>query len=139
MRILPVALIQNQPLIKHFPVQQNIRTVDPDLSHGKIGAGTVRFFSVHKHTEPDIIQGRILRCPLPDTPLHAAERRMKYICARFHASAKHSHPCPADLNTVKGDLCLNLNTAISSLFRKRHIISQLQRRIRQKRSHFYLI
>ena len=126
MRILPVSLVQNQPLIKYSPVQQNIRTIDPDLPHGKIGADTVRFFSVHKHSKPDIVQCWILRCPLPDTPLHAAERRMKYICARFHASAKHSHPRPADLNTVKGNLCLDLDTAISSLFRKRHIISQLQ-------------
>ena len=138
MRILPVSLIQNQPLIEHFPVQQNIRSVDPDLPHGKIRADMIRLHAIYQHPKRDVIQSRILRSPLPNTPLHAADGRMEYICARLYTATQHRSPRPADLCAIKADLRLNLNAPVLPVLRNRYVTDQLQRRICQKRRHFYL-
>ena len=41
MRILPVALVEDQPLIKRPAVQQDIACLDADIAHAEVGGSLI--------------------------------------------------------------------------------------------------
>ena len=68
MGILPVALIQDQPLIKGPAVEQDVRSFYCDLPHAEIGHYLILILSRFQGAV-QVVKVRLLRLPLQDPPL----------------------------------------------------------------------
>ena len=66
--ILPVALIQDQPLIKGPAVEQDVRSFYCDLPHAEIGHYLILILSRFQGAV-QVVKVRLLRLPLQDPPL----------------------------------------------------------------------
>ena len=144
MRILPVTLIQDQPLIQRMTVQEDIGTIDTDLSHGKIGTNGIENLAVRYNLKSDIIQIRALRAPGTNAPLHAAVGLaiglVENVDFRLCMVRSHNRHGLADEHITKGNSG-NYHEISSShcTFRSVDLILDLQCHIMKIRSHFHMV
>ena len=144
MRILPVTLIQDQPLIQRMTVQKDIGAVNADLSHCKIGTNGIENLAVRYNLKSDIVQIRALRAPGTNAPLHAAVGLaiglVENVDFRLCMVRSHNRHGLADEHITKGNSG-NYHEISSShcTFRSVDLILDLQCHIMKVRGHFHII
>ena len=142
MRILPVTLIQDQPLIQRMTVQEDIGTIDTDLSHGKIGTNRIQNLTVSHYLKCDVVKIRALRTPGSYAPLHTtvglAVCFVVNIHFCLHMIGGHDRHGLADQHISKGNGSNHHKIFIELTFRNIQLILKLQCHIMKIRSHFHM-
>ena len=143
MRILPVTLIQDQPLIQRMTVQEDIGTIDTDLSHGKIGTNRIQNLTVSHYLKCDVVKIRALRTPGSYAPLHTtvglAVCFVVNIHFCLHMIGGHDRHGLADQHISKGNGSNHHKIFIEFTFRNIQLILKLQCHIMKIRSHFHMV
>ena len=143
MRILPVTLIQDQSLIQRMTVQEDIGTIDTDLSHGKIGTNRIQNFTVSHYLKCDVVKIRALRTPGSYAPLHTtvglAVCFVVNIHFCLHMIGGHDRHGLADQHISKGNGSNHHKIFIEFTFRNIQLILKLQCHIMKIRSHFHMV
>ena len=141
--IFPVALIQDQSLIQRMAVQEDIGTIDTDLSHGKIGTNRIQNLTVSHYLKCDVVKIRALRTPGSYAPLHTtvglAVCFVVNIHFCLHMIGGHDRHGLADQHISKGNCSNHHKIFIEFTFRNIQLILKLQCHIMKIRSHFHMV
>ncbi|CCZ35826.1 putative uncharacterized protein [Firmicutes bacterium CAG:646] len=138
MRIFPISLIQNQPLINRTTVQQHIRTLNANISHGKIRTYRVRHFSLEHHFKLNIIQFRFFRRPRPYAPFQPEIIiPQEYIGSRLHMLRRNSREHFRHRYPFERNRCCHQKIFSHDTFRRLHLIFQIQSMTFHIRRHFH--